>query len=69
MRPFRVFDYETLSVLGEAYDSALASIRLAARAPVVGNTVAIRLLGRARSEQNCSEMYRAEGQNRVLRAL
>ena len=47
MRPFRVFDYEILSVLGEAYDSALASICLAARAPVVGNTVAIRLLGRA----------------------
>jgi hypothetical protein len=48
MRPFRVFDCDTLSVLGEVYDSALASIHLAARAPVVGDTMAIRLLEAAR---------------------
>jgi hypothetical protein len=44
MRPFSVFDYETLSLLGEAYDKALACIHHTAQAPIVRETMALRIL-------------------------
>jgi len=45
MRPFDVFDYETLSLLvGKAYDKALASVHRRAQAPIVRETMALRIL-------------------------
>lgn len=44
MRPFDVFDYETLSLLGEAYDKALGSVHHTAQAPIVRETMALRIL-------------------------
>jgi hypothetical protein len=44
MRPFDVVDYETLSLLGKAYDKALASVHHRAKAPIVRETMALRIL-------------------------
>ena len=56
----RQLDYETLSLLGEAYDKALASIHRAAQAPIVRETMAIRLLEMAnQGERDPERLCRA----------
>jgi hypothetical protein len=44
MRPFDVADYKTLSLLGKAYDKALASFHHRAQAPIVRETMVLRIL-------------------------
>ena len=43
IRPLDVFDPATLTMLGKAYDKALASLRYKAQPPIVRETLAVRI--------------------------
>jgi hypothetical protein len=42
-RPLDVFDPAMLTILGEAYDKALASLRYRGQPPIVRETIAVRI--------------------------
>jgi hypothetical protein len=43
IRPFDVFDSETLIILGEAYDKAIASLHDCGQPSIVRETIAVRI--------------------------
>jgi hypothetical protein len=61
MRPFDVFDPQTLTILGEAYDKALASLLDYTRQPpIVREAMAIRIFELAsQGERDPERLFRA----------
>ena len=60
IRPHDVFGAETLTVLSDAFDKAIASLQDHGQRPIVRETMAIRILDlAAKGERDPDRLYRA----------
>ena len=59
IRPHDVFDAETLTVLSDAFDKAIASLQDHGQRPIVRETMAIRILDLAAKGDDPDRLHRA----------
>ena len=60
IRPDDVFDAETLTILSDAFDKAIASLQDHGQRPIVRETMAVRILDlAAKGERDPDRLYRA----------